>query len=74
MNMIRNERTKLTATYFNGIAIAVFVVGGFAPLVTSFSSSASGPTFATSVMALICLLASGVVHYAARMLLKGLQP
>jgi hypothetical protein len=73
MSLIRNERTKLTATYFNGIAVAVFVVGGFAPLVTSFSSSRNGPTLTTSVMALICLLVSGGLHYIGRALLKGLN-
>ena len=30
MSLIHNERTQLTATYLNGIAIAIFAVGGFA--------------------------------------------
>ena len=32
MDLIRNERIRLFATYLNGIAIAVFAVGGLAPL------------------------------------------
>ncbi len=28
MTLIRNEQTKLLATYLNGVAIAVFAIGG----------------------------------------------
>jgi hypothetical protein len=34
MSLVDNERAKLSATYFNGLAIAVMAIGGFAPLVS----------------------------------------
>jgi hypothetical protein len=71
-NLVRNERTKLTATYFNGVAIAVVAVGGFAPLISAANSTAAlWPTVVpTSV---ICLFISGTLHLAARRILKGLK-
>jgi hypothetical protein len=39
MNLVGNERTKLTATYVNGVAIAIFAIGGFAPLISLASAS-----------------------------------
>ena len=32
MDLIRNERIKLLATYINSMAVALFAVGGLAPL------------------------------------------
>ena len=71
-NLVRNERTKLTATYLNGVAIAVVAVGGFAPLITAANSvTALWTTIApTSV---ICLFISGTLHLTARRILKGLK-
>jgi hypothetical protein len=37
---IHNERVKLGATWLNGLSIAVFAVGGFAPVISGFSGSA----------------------------------
>lgn len=34
MSLVGNERTKLTATYLNRVAIAIFAIGAFAPLVS----------------------------------------
>ena len=33
MSKVQDERTKLSATFLNGIAIAMVVAGGIAPLV-----------------------------------------
>jgi hypothetical protein len=33
---VRNERTKLTATYLNGLAIAILAVGALAPVIMRF--------------------------------------
>jgi hypothetical protein len=41
MNEVDRERVKLTATYFNGIAISILVVFGFS-LPMSFRNTASG--------------------------------
>jgi hypothetical protein len=49
----REERIKLTATYLNGLAIAVMAVGGFAPLV-------SGAPNAATVA--VCLVISIALH------------
>lgn len=70
MSKIADERTKLTATLLNGIALAMVVAGGVAPLVAlsyDLPGSASGP-----VVALVgfCWTAAGVgFHLAARWLL-----
>ena len=66
--LVRNERAKLTATFANGIAIAVFAVGGLAPFVSLVSA---GSAFAASHGAVyelmgICWIASGVLHWSAR--------
>jgi len=37
MSLIHNEQTKLTATYLNGLAMAIFAIGAVAPVVTIFS-------------------------------------
>lgn len=33
-NLIANERAKLMATYLNGLAVGLFIVGGVAPIFT----------------------------------------
>ena len=38
MSLVHNEQAKLTATYVNGLAIAMFAVGGLAPLVAAGST------------------------------------
>ncbi len=59
--LVRNERTKLTATYFNGVAIAVFAVGALAPMISAANMQASlWPVVAASVV--ICLLVSATLH------------
>ncbi|PYE88462.1 amino acid transporter [Phyllobacterium leguminum] len=72
MTLIRNERTKLTATYFNGIAIAVFAIGAFAPIITGIGTN-EGPAGSTFTVSIICVFVSSVVHLGARFFLKGLD-
>jgi hypothetical protein len=71
--VIQNERVKLSATYLNGIAIAVFAVGCFAPLIASFSSTGHGLTLKATMLTFGCFVLSLILHYSARTLLKGLQ-
>lgn len=33
--LVANERIKFSATYANGLAVAIFAVGGFAPFVST---------------------------------------
>ena len=75
MSLVRNEQTKLTATYLNGLAITVFAVGGLAPVFSyAFGSIAGQPPWVVAVVAVICLLASVALHLAARRILRDLNP
>jgi hypothetical protein len=75
MSLVRNEQTKLTATYLNGLAIALFAVGGLAPVFSyAFSSTAGQPLWAVAVVAMICLIVSAVLHLIARRFLRDLIP
>jgi hypothetical protein len=75
LSLVHNERVKLTATYLNGLAIAIFAVGGLAPLVAVLSGTAN-PTALTSIAALttICVVLSGVLHLVAKRHLGQLTP
>jgi hypothetical protein len=73
MSLIHNERIKLTATYFNGIAIAIFAIGGLAPVIAGLSATGVGITARTALLVLSCFFVFGTLHYVSRTLLKGLQ-
>jgi hypothetical protein len=75
MSLIHNEQAKPTATYVNGLAIAVFAVGGLAPLFSVLYSDrpASIPFLSIVGISLVCFAASGGLHYAARRFLKGMR-
>lgn len=69
---IHNERLKLTATWFNGIAIAVFAVGGLAPLFTMlYGDRPLTPLLTLGVAS--CFLAAPALHYYSRLSLKGMK-
>lgn len=71
--MIENERTRLTAAYLNGLAIAIFAVGGFAPIVSyAYASKDGQPLWVIVVVTLICVLGSVALHLLARHRLGGL--
>lgn len=74
MSPRRTEKLKLSATYLNGIAVAVFAVGGFAPLFTAGRPHpGDGEAFLTFVgLTFGCWFASGGLHYFARSLLNRL--
>jgi len=72
MSLVHNERTKLTATYINGVAIAVFAVGSFAPAIASLNGVGSLLS-AGNLIVLICLGASAALHFLARRTLKALR-
>ncbi|WP_160007940.1 amino acid transporter [Rhizobium sp. 18055] len=72
-DLVRNERTKLTATYVNGLAIAVIAVGGIAPAFGAANGiSALTPPLVLTVC--VCLFLSAALHLLARRILKGLRP
>lgn len=69
---VRNERRKLTATYFNGIAIALFAIGGLAPAAGLLQGLTSSRT-TTIALIVICIVLSGALHLAARAVLGGIE-
>lgn len=71
---IHNERTKLTATYVNGAAIAVVAVGGFVPLFSVFGAGPAQSMFAIAAQLATCIGISAVLHSLARWLLGRLKP
>lgn len=72
-NLVRNERLKLSATYLNGIAIALIAVGGFAPSISVLTgASAAQAGFAAALLA-VCTSISVALHLSASRLLKGLR-
>ncbi len=73
--MIENEKVKLTANWINGLSIAVFAVGGLAPLFSSLYDS-EGKSFSAAVVpiSVVCFFAAVALHYTGRRLLRGLKP
>lgn len=71
---IHSERTKLTATWLNGVAIALMAVGGFAPTISYFAATVSTPSpgWLTATGA-ACFLFSTVLHFMARKVLGRLR-
>ena len=75
MSLVHNERTKLTATYLNGLAIALFAVGSLAPISSYALAATSTQTlWVTAAAAAICLGASVTLRLVARRTLEGLVP
>lgn len=73
MSLVRNERTKITATYLNGLAVGVLAIGGLAPLINA-ANTQTAVTFPIVISASICIFVSIALHLFARRVLKGLQP
>lgn len=73
MTMIRNEQTKLTATFLNGLAIALFAVGGLAPSLGMASGSVPASLLVIFLMS-YCLIASLALHLIARRFLRRMTP
>ncbi|MFT0859330.1 amino acid transporter [Ancylobacter sp. G4_0304] len=73
MSLIHNERTKLSATYLNGVAIAVMAVGGLGPVV-SVLNGGSASAASVAAVSVICLAGSITLHFLARRLLGSLEP
>ncbi len=73
MSLIRNEQIKLTATFLNGIGVAVFAVGGLAPVFSGFSQQGA-PSLAVAIAAIICFVTALALHWIARLILGRLEP
>jgi VIT1/CCC1 family predicted Fe2+/Mn2+ transporter len=72
MSLVRNERTKLTASWLNAISAASIAVGGFAQLAPLFSGS-SAPSWLVAVLGFGWILLGFVLHWLARHVLGGLE-
>jgi uncharacterized membrane protein YfcA len=74
MKTVHNERLKITATFLNGLAIAIFAVGGLAPAIQAMRMMMLPPELlkGTVAVVIVCTLVSGILHFAARRVLEGL--
>lgn len=72
--LVGNEQAKLTATYINGLAVALFAIGGVAPLANFVAGStpAAAPWLSLLFFA-GCATLSAALHYFARSLLRRLE-
>lgn len=74
LKAIHNERTKLAATYMNGVAIAAVAVGGLAPIAQNHFERMSDLEIGLFLVKLgLCLVTSGGLHLGASYLLRRLQ-
>lgn len=69
--LVRNEQLKLTATYFNGVAVALAAVGGIAPVIAFVQDLAAARVVA--IVGAACWAMSAGLHFAARKLLTKLE-
>ncbi len=69
----RNERIKITATWFNGAAVAALAVGCFAPIVAYVTSSTHIPLGDLNLLVAAWLFMSVSLHLAARRVLRRIE-
>lgn len=71
-SLVRNEQAKLTATYANGVAIALAALGGIAPWIAVLQG-ASTSLLSISIGSLVCGLLSLALHVLGRRFLTRLD-
>jgi ABC-type Na+ efflux pump permease subunit len=74
MNAIENESTKLSANYVNGVAIAIFAIGFFAPMLSFLREGWGAQNIFSNLLSVVCLLGSVTLHFVGRKVLKRLKP
>lgn len=75
MSLVHNERTKLTAAWFNTLAAAIVAAGVFAPLAAilyGLSNSRAELLYVSALM-LVCASAGLFLHWIGRSILAGLE-
>lgn len=75
-DLIRNERTKLTASWLSSIAAGVIVTGVVAPAVAvlyGVSGATQAGNFAIAFGSLVWLSAGTALHFLARATLRRLE-
>jgi hypothetical protein len=72
---VRNERRKLTASWFNAIATALMAAGVFAPVASQIYGFGSNRADQTLVLisSAVCVVVSPGLHLVGRQLLGGLE-
>jgi hypothetical protein len=73
MSLIRNEQAKLSATYLNGIAIALAAVGGIATWVSYLLQASPSSVLLVAAISVLCICLSASLHWIARKVLTGLR-
>lgn len=73
--LVDNERLKLTATWLNTLATAIFTVGGFGPIVSYGFGLVPESIERITVFAAAgtCLVVATTLHLVARGILGGLS-
>ncbi|PYE90393.1 hypothetical protein [Phyllobacterium leguminum] len=69
------EKIKLQATFINGLAIGVLLIGTFTPITrVAYDPTVRPEAFVSMVLtAIICFMLGFVLHYYASRHLKGLD-
>jgi hypothetical protein len=70
--LVRNERTKLTATYLNGVAIAFAALGAIAPWI-AYAQGAATRLIVAGLSTVICVALSVSLHLVGRAMLGQLR-
>lgn len=71
-NVVYNERIKLFATFLNGIGVAVFAVGGLAPLIATFNGASNHSRLLLFTSSL-CILGAFALHSLASAILTRMR-
>lgn len=69
----RNERIKITATWFNGASVAALAVGCFAPIVAFVTTQTHVPVTDLNLLVAAWLVLSVSLHLAARIVLRRIE-
>ena len=69
--LVRNEQRKLTATFINGVAIAILGVGVLAQAASMVQTTVV--ELRVTAFVLICIPAALALHLAGRAVLKGME-
>lgn len=71
--IVHNERIKLLATFLNGVGVAIFAVGGLAPVFSSLYGP-NGLTEFIVLLSVVCIVAACALHYFGSVVLRRLKP
>jgi hypothetical protein len=74
MYLVGNERVKLTASWFNALAVALVAAGSFAPAAAAlYGLPARAPSFTRTTLGIVCFAVGVCLHLTGRLVLKRLR-